>query len=123
MIVVAHSLSVIFQHPAVATLFAFEADITSIKYGNSIVTLKNLPSDTTEEQVADYLWSSIGLNVPPECISLSQHPVTPWATVVLTRESCADFLNRVLQGATLGAYRPRAEVSQFAISRARKAER
>jgi len=94
-------------------------DITNFKYGNSIVTLKNLPADITEEAVADYLWAACGLNVPPECISVASH-TSPWATVVLTRESCADFLTRVLAGQALGAYQPSAEVSQFAISRARK---
>jgi len=89
-------------------------DITSFKYGNSIVTLKNLPSDVTEEQIAEYLWHSIGLNVPPECISVASH-TRPWATVVLSRESCADFLTRALANTPLGAYQPRVEPSQFAI--------
>ncbi len=95
-------------------------DITNFKYGNSIVVLKNLPSDVTEEAVADYLWRACGLNVPPEFISVASHS-SPWATVILSRESCADFLNRALEGQTLGAYHPRAEVSQFAI-RTRKGE-
>jgi hypothetical protein len=87
--------------------------------GNSIVTFKNLPADITEEQIADYLWANIGLNIPPECISCSPH-TNIWATIVLTREACADFLNRVLQGHTIQgyagvAYQPRVEASQFAI--------
>jgi hypothetical protein len=96
-------------------------DITAFKYGNSIITLKNLPSDVSEEAVADYLWRSIGLNVPPECISVAAHSA-PWATVILSRESCADFLNRALAGQPLGAYQPRAEASQFA-TRTRRTER
>ena len=80
---------------------------------NSTITLKGLPAGITEEQVADYLWQKIGINVLPEHISLAPHD-TPWSTVIFTRETLADWLTRAFALCEpLDGCRPRAFPSPF----------
>ena len=87
----------------------------------SVVKLKGFPEghSLTPEDVTDLLWTSIGLNVEPSCISVSPH-TSPFVTVVLTRESCADFFGRCLEQA---GQRISVEPSRFGLKSQKQMER
>jgi hypothetical protein len=85
----------------------------------SVVKLKGFSEGTTPEDVANLLWTAIGLNVEPRCISIAPH-ATPFVTVVLTRDSCADFLQRALQQA---GKQIRVEPSNFGLKSQMQIER
>ncbi len=81
----------------------------------SIVQLRNCPGGITAEQVADFLWSNVGINVPPEAISIAPHDSNPYVTVAIPRREMADWLNRALQGRSLGAGQVQVLPSPFGL--------
>ncbi len=85
--------------------------------GCAVITLKNIRPGTIPEDIADFLWKELGLNVSPENISQSDHSLDPWATVVLTRECLADWLNKAFttHGLRLLGAVPRADASRFGL--------
>ncbi len=87
----------------------------------SIVKLKGFEGGTLPEDVADLLWSSIGINVDPKHISVAPHDRSPFVTVIVDRECLADFLGRALAQA---GKQITAEPSNFGSrSRGRQSER
>ncbi len=87
--------------------------------GKSVIVLKGVRPGTTSEDVADFLWHQIGLNVPVESISQSDHTLDSWTTVILSRECLDDWLNRAFttHGLRLSGQVPRAEASRFGLPR------
>lgn len=68
---------------------------------SAILLLRNLPKDATEEHLSDFLWARLGLNIPPDYLSVK--PLEPPfdsanCLAVVTRETLADFLSRALEG-------------------------
>jgi hypothetical protein len=63
------------------------------------LVIKNLTLDVTPETLSDYLWLTLGLNCPPEFITLGQPGcLSGMAFVHLSRECLAEFLRRYLEG-------------------------
>ena len=80
---------------------------------SSILQLRNLACGTIEADISDALWSQIGINVPPEHISLAPHK-TPFATMILSRPVLADYLNRLfLEGVKINGQTPQVFPSTF----------
>jgi|ERR1700730_3519781 len=76
-------------------------DLSAVKKHSIIILLRNLPKDATEQHLADWFWSRLGLNVAPEQLSIK--PLEPPfdsanALVVISRASLADFFSRALEG-------------------------
>jgi hypothetical protein len=69
------------------------------------IIVRNFPTDTTEQSLAEFLWSSIGLDLPPEDVRIEAvNTLDPkrkgerYASIALTRETLATFLGRYLSG-------------------------
>lgn len=71
----------------------------------------------TEEALSEYFWSKIGINIPPEHISVTPHPNADRATVVLTREVLADWLSRAVADQLLDSCQPQIFPSAFGLYR------
>lgn len=87
----------------------------------SVVKLKGFEGGTLPEDVADLLWSAIGINVNPKHISVAPHDTSPFVTVIVSRECLADFLGRAL--AQAGKQKITAEPSNFGQRSSRQTER
>ena len=85
--------------------------------GQSVIVLKGLCPGTIDTDISDFLWKELGLNVPTENISQSDHTYDPWATCILSRECLADWLNRAFttHGLRLNGAVPHAEASRFGL--------
>jgi hypothetical protein len=70
-----------------------------------IAVAQNLPLGTTPEQVAELLWTRIGLEVPAEVISVRDSTYSTSAFVRLTEEVIVEFLNRNFEACVLDGQR------------------
>lgn len=86
----------------------------------SVVKLKGFEGGTLPEDVADFLWEAIGINVDPKHISVAPHDTSPFVTVIVDRETLADFLGRALAQAGKPIT---AEPSNFGQRSSRQTER
>lgn len=76
-------------------------DLTAVKKHATILLLRNLPKDATEAHLSDWLWARLGINIPPECLSIKKlEPPFDSANClcVVTRAALTDFLSRALDG-------------------------
>ena len=76
-------------------------DLSAVKKHATILLLRNLPKDATEEHLADFFWQRLGINIPPECMSIKKlEPPFDSANClcVITRAALTDFLSRALEG-------------------------
>jgi hypothetical protein len=61
------------------------------------LVIKNLPLGTTEAALAEWLWSTLGLNIPAEHIScLDAGTMSAQAFVHISRDVMAEFFTRYL---------------------------
>lgn len=72
-----------------------------LKKHAAVILLRNLPKAATEEHLSDWFWAKLGINIPPECMSIK--PLEPPfdsanCLAVITRAALADFLSRALEG-------------------------
>jgi hypothetical protein len=81
-------------------------DLRSKMTAAPVVMFRNLHGACTEEQLSDFLWRQVGVNVPPENISVKQHDKDrASAIVVFDRECLADFFGRALENLSLDGRR------------------
>jgi hypothetical protein len=69
------------------------------------IVILNLPPGTTEKSLADFLWESLGLNLPLDAIKIEAVNTVSvarkgerFATIALRRETLAEFFTRYLAG-------------------------
>ncbi len=99
-----------------------EIDFIAATRKASVVKLHGVFSTSTKpDDVADLLWRELGWNIPASCISISPNHTNPYVTVVLTRESCADFLQRAFEQA--GQRAVRVIASNFGLKSQKQMER
>jgi hypothetical protein len=78
----------------------FSADV---RKHAAIIILRNLPRDTSEENLSSFLWEQLGWNVAPEQLSVKNlEPPADSANCmcIITRATLCDFLGRALEGIT-----------------------
>jgi len=69
------------------------------------IIIRNFPTDTTEQSLAEFLWSRLGLDLPAEDVRIEAvNTLDPkrkgerYASIALSRETLAAFLARYLAG-------------------------
>ena len=75
-------------------------DLTGLRKDGVVLLFRNLPRDTREEHLADFLWAKLGINIPAEHISIKQLEApfdSPNALVVVSRAALTDFASRALE--------------------------
>jgi len=81
-------------------------DLSSKMHAAPLVMFRNLHGSCTEEQLSDFLWKQVGVNIPPENISVKQHSAGRASAIVcFDRESIADFFGRALENLSLDGRR------------------
>jgi len=71
------------------------SEIPSWRY-SAILLLRGLPSDTTPQEICDWFWQQVGLNVAPEDLELRTENGRLQALLKVQRKSLADFLDRAV---------------------------
>jgi len=73
----------------------------AVKKNSTILLLRNLPKDATEEHLSAFLWQRLGINVAPDQLSVKNlEPPFDSANClcVITRAPLSDFISRALEG-------------------------
>jgi hypothetical protein len=81
------------------------------------LVFKNIPLGTTEAEIADWLWSTLGLNIPAEHVSCNDAGVTSGlAFVHISREVMAEFFTRYLCDQSFNVTRSQSKRRSLAVS-------
>ena len=66
-----------------------------------ILLLRSLPKSVSENQLADFFWQRLGINIPSENLSIRPLADSANCLCIISRASLSDFFARALEHETI----------------------